>query len=309
MKIIEKPNIISPGMLVAGIGFFDGVHLGHQALIGNIVQTARERNMSSAVVTFRCHPRQVLHNNYCPHLINSFEEWMQHLSETELDYCIVLDFTQDMSMLSARQFISFLAEDYGISCLYVGYDHRFGHNRLEGFSDYVRYGKELGVDIIRAQAYHPGGKHVSSSVVRTLLSQGKVEEAASLLTYSYCLEGEMIEGHKLGRELGFPTANLTFTDNNKIIPANGVYAVRVQLPNGSLKNGMLNIGTRPTVSNGSDRSIEVNLFDFSGNLYGCVLKVFLIAFLREEERFSNIEKLIAKIQKDKEHTLRILLSQ
>ena len=119
----------------------------------------------------------------------------------------------------------------------------------------------------------------------------------------------MIEGHKLGRELGFPTANLRLTDNHKIIPANGVYAVRVQLPNGSLKNGMLNIGTRPTVSNGRGRSIEVNLFDFSGNLYGCVLKVFLIAFLREEERFSNIEKLIAKIQKDKEHTLRILLSQ
>ena len=140
---------------------------------------------------------------------------MQHLSETELDYCIVLDFTQDMSMLSARQFISFLAEDYGISCLYVGYDHRFGHNRLEGFSDYVRYGKELGVDIIRAQAYHPGGKHVSSSVVRTLLSQGKVEEACRCNELAETFRpGDLIcrKNRAFYRGLGLPISENRETD-------------------------------------------------------------------------------------------------
>ncbi|MCH5328957.1 MAG: riboflavin biosynthesis protein RibF [Coprobacter sp.] len=307
MQIIERIDRIPAGSLVAGIGFFDGVHAGHRKLIGEIVGMARTRNLSSGVITFRRHPRQVLHTDYCPHLITSFEERMQCLSATGLDYCVVLDFTPELSRMSAEAFISLLSRHYGVSCLFIGYDHRFGHNRAEGFDDYVRYGRELGLDVVPAEGLLSDGKPVSSSVVRALLQQGKVGKAATLLTVPYRFEGIVVEGHRLGCRLGFPTANLRLTDPDKIVPANGVYAVRVELPDGICRNGMLNIGVRPTVKNGRNRSIEVHIFDYSGDLYGCRISVSFVSFLREERQLSGVEELTLQLQKDKEHALSILL--
>lgn len=202
MQIIEQPHTIIETGIVAGIGFFDGVHSGHRSLISNIISTAQSRDMSSAVITFRNHPREVLHSDYCPQLINTFEEKINNLSETGLDYCIVLDFTVEMSQMSAFEFIEFLIDNYSLKCLFIGYDHRFGHNRSEGFDDYAKYGKILGIDVLQAKMYMPGEKHinVSSSVIRKLINEGNVSEAALLLNHPYALQGYVISGYQIGRK-------------------------------------------------------------------------------------------------------------
>ncbi|MEI3341044.1 MAG: riboflavin biosynthesis protein RibF [Coprobacter fastidiosus] len=244
MQIIEQPHTIIETGIVAGIGFFDGVHSGHRSLISNIISTAQSRDMSSAVITFRNHPREVLHSDYCPQLINTFEEKINNLSETGLDYCIVLDFTVEMSQMSAFEFIEFLIDNYSLKCLFIGYDHRFGHNRSEGFDDYAKYGKILGIDVLQAKMYMPGEKHinVSSSVIRKLINEGNVSEAALLLNHPYALQGYVISGYQIGRKIGFPTANIAINNLHKIIPANGVYAVRIIVNRKYHYNGMVNIG-------------------------------------------------------------------
>lgn len=307
MQIIEQPHsIIQPG-LVAGIGFFDGVHLGHRSLISNIISKAKARQMASAVITFRTHPREVLHSDYCPQLINTFEEKTGHLSETGLDYCIVLNFTPEMSRMSAFDFIRFLKNNYSLECLFIGYDHRFGHNRVEDFDDYVKYGKTLDVNVLHAEMYMPEGKHVSSSAVRRLISQGSVTEAAQLLTYPYTLQGHVVSGHRIGRTIGFPTANIVINNPQKIVPANGVYAAQIKPDGEKSYNGMVNIGKRPTVHTDGATCIEAHLFDFAGNLYGQNIEIRFIAHLRSEQKMSGLEELTAQLQKDKEHAINILL--
>ncbi|WP_455497804.1 bifunctional riboflavin kinase/FAD synthetase [Coprobacter sp.] len=307
MQIIEQPHaIIHPG-LVAGIGFFDGVHLGHRSLIANIISKAEERQMASAVITFRTHPREVLHSDYCPQLINTFEEKIEHLSQTGLNYCIVLDFTPEMSQMSALDFIRFLIDNYSLKCLFIGYDHRFGHNRLEGFEDYVNYGKELHIDVLQAEMCMPEGKHVSSSTIRQLISEGNVSEAARLLTYPYTLQGQVVSGHQIGRKIGFPTANIEINNPHKIVPAHGVYAVRIKINGDKSYNGMVNIGKRPTVHTDGETCIEAHLFDFSGNLYGQNIEIQFIAHLRSEQKMNGLEELTAQLQKDKEHAISTLL--
>lgn len=308
MIIIDHPDMIPAKSLVAGIGFFDGVHLGHRYLIDNIRKTAREKGLSSAVITFRRHPREVLDKSYSLQLVSTFEERIRHLSATGVDYCIVLDFTLEISRFSARNFLELLVKHYGVAILYVGYDHRFGHNRSEDFYDYVQYGKELDIEILRADVYSPDGMHVSSSEIRRLLALGRVDEVGRLLTYHYTLRGRVVEGHRLGRKIGFPTANLQIEDSCKVIPANGVYAVWVVTEENKRYMGMLNIGTRPTVDNSNQRSIEVNLFDFSGNLYGSGLEIEFVSFIRPERRMRGIDELKDQLQKDKEYTRGILLN-
>lgn len=308
--------------LVATIGFFDGVHLGHRYLIRQVEQVAQQRGMTSAVVTFPRHPRQVMQADYTPRLLNTFEEKTLLLSETGVDCCILLDFTPELAQLSARQFMQMLATDYGVQVLVIGYDHRFGHNRSEGFDDYVRYGRELGIEVIRACQLPPDetGLAVSSSRVRQLLLQGEVAEAAQLLGYRYFLQGEVEAGYQVGRTIGFPTANILPNDPCKLIPADGVYAVRVTLLADSPQSvdglvrtdalatydGMLCIGHRPTLHNGPDRSIEVHLFEFQGDLYHRPLRVEFVQFTRREQRFDSLEALRQRILLD-EQQIRTLL--
>lgn len=307
MLVIERPEQIQSSGLIGTIGFFDGVHLGHLSLINSIIKIAAQKHLKSSVITFRTHPGKILHPNTAPSLINSFEEKLERLSQTGIDYCIVLDFTAEVSRLSAYDFLQYLATHFNIKCLLVGYDHRFGHNRSAGFEDYVNYGKQLGVEVLCANPYSPDGSHISSSVIRLLLEKGEVADAARLLSYYYSLRGEVVHGYRLGREMGFPTANLRVSeDSGKLIPAQGVYAVRVKI--GKIYyGGMLNIGTRPTIQDGGALSLEVNIFDFSGDLYGQYLDVEFVAYLRPEVKLPNIKALTEQMKKDKENATSILL--
>lgn len=300
MQIITHSHKKGDRPLVAGIGFFDGVHRGHRYLIEQIVTEARARNYSSAVVTFREHPRKVLNRDSHFGLLNSLQEKLDLLSDTHIDYCILLDFTSQLSQLSAEQFLACLYHDFQVRSLIIGYDHRFGHNRAEGFEQYVAYGKCLGMEILPAARFAPKGQAISSSRIRKLISEeGDVCEAMRLLSYPYRLKGHIVEGDRIGRTLGFPTANLQLVeDQEKALPRPGVYAVQVQPDDGTRYHGMLNFGKRPTINDDNRYTIEVHLFDYQGDLYGRNIEVYFYHFMRPERPFASLEELKLQLQKD-----------
>lgn len=291
---------------VATIGFFDGVHRGHRFLINQVKKAAVKDGLCSALVTFPVHPRQVMQSTYRPQLLSSPKEKLELLETTGVDYCILLPFTQELSKLSAREFMQLLRDKFNIRMLVIGYDHRFGHNRSDSFEDYCRYGKELDIYIVRARAYTDGEDKISSSVIRQLLKEGEVGQAAKFLGYNYYLDGTVVDGYKVGRKIGFPTANLQVDCSDKLIPSEGVYAVYVYVE-GKKWAGMLNIGHRPTLNNGKDLSIEVNILHFSEDIYHKEMRIEFVKYLRPEEKYDTIDALIAQMHKDREETARILL--
>ena len=255
MKIItdEIKQILSP--CVATIGCFDGLHRGHRFLIEQVCKEAHQRNFHSALITFPVHPRQVMQSSYRPQWLTCLPQKTYLIQQTEADYCIMLPFTQELSLLSAREFMQLLRERFNVRVLVIGYDHRFGHNRSEGFNDYCQYGKELDMEVVRAQALVEDGVSISSSVIRKALKEGDIQHANHYLGYRYYLDGTVVDGYKVGRKLGFPTANLLPSCPDKLIPKEGVYAVYAYIDEVRYA-GMLNIGHRPTVDNGSNRSEE-----------------------------------------------------
>lgn len=286
--------------LVATIGFFDGVHRGHRFLIDRVIEEAQRSGMSSAVITFDRHPREVLQTDYQPDLLSTLDEKLLLLSKTHVDNTVVLHFDSFLAALMAHDFMrDVLQRQLKVRKLIIGYDNRFGHNRSEGFDDYVRYGKELGIEVIRADAFLPDDVRVSSSVIRICLREGRVEDANRLLGYDYTIESRIVSGYQNGRKMGFPTANLDVTRCQQLLPASGVYAVLVRLKDSvGWKRGMMNIGHRPTF-NGTSTSMEVNLFNFSGDLYGQELLVSFISKIRDERKFDSIDALAEQLQHDK----------
>lgn len=304
MKVIkEHPQALSP--TVATIGFFDGVHLGHRFLIDQVKVAAAQSGWCSSIITFPVHPRQVIQSEFQPQLLSSPEEKIELLASTGVDNCILLPFTRKLSMLTAREFMQLLYHQYQVRMLVIGYDHRFGHNRTETFEDYCRYGEELGIHIMQATAYTQEQDKVSSSAIRRALLSGDVSTAKKYLGYHYFLEGTVVDGYKVGRKIGFPTANLRVDFPHKLIPSVGVYAVYVYV-NGQKYKGMLNIGYRPTLNNGTDLSIEVHILDFQGDIYHQKMRIEFIEFLRPEMKFSSVDELVVEMQKDKEATIRVL---
>ena len=290
---------------VATIGFFDGVHRGHRFLIEQVCKVAAARGLASSVITFPVHPRKVMQPGFHPELLTTCDEKVALLAGTGVDYCVMLDFTLDLARLSAKQFMAALKQDYQVQALVIGYDHRFGHNRSEGFDDYVRYGRELGMEVILAQAYSTDAMTVSSSAVRRLLLEGNVSEAANCLGYYFFLNGMVVNGYHVGRKIGFPTANLCVNDSEKLIPADGVYAVYVFL--GEKKHtGMLSIGYRPTLNNGIDRSIEVHIFNFDADIYNQPMRLSFVRRTRPELKFDSLEELIEQLHKDEAEITAIL---
>lgn len=292
--------------IVAGIGFFDGVHLGHQSLINEIKSMAVEEGTASAVVTFRRHPRSVLSSEYRPQLLNSFNEKMSYLSSTGIDYVVALDFDLAMSKMTGYEFIKYLRDKYNLSGLYIGYDHRFGHNRSEGYDDYFRYGEELGVNIYKAGVALAGTTPISSSAIRRFLKEGNISVVNQMLSYRYSLSGKVVSGYGVGRTIGFKTANIEVEDMEKLIPSNGVYAVYVKTIDGVVHKGMMNIGNRPTVHDNIERSIEVHIIDFEGELYESNIEVFFEKFMRPERKMSGIEELKLQLKEDRESAKQIL---
>ena len=306
MNTIHYNETVQLQPCVATIGFFDGVHRGHQFLIRLLVETASQEGLQSTIITFDEHPRKVLQSDYQPEMLSTLDSKLLLLSKTEVDNAVVLHFDKALAAMSAREFMQKILNDHlHVRKLFIGYDHRFGHNRSEGFDDYVRYGQELGIEVILAHAYIDKDVAVSSSVIRQLLSEGNVSEAASCLGYDYFLNGIVVSGYRVGRKIGFPTANLRVDDPDKLVPSDGVYAVRVTVA-GQSYGGMLSIGYRPTMANGTDRSIEVNIFNFHSDIYEQYICLSFVRYLRPELKFDSIDELIAQLHKDKEIASRYL---
>jgi len=303
--IRQNEDTIEQG-IVATIGFFDGVHVGHRFLIKELQDWGKELNMPSAVITFPEHPRQVLHSDYRPKLLDTFQEKMERLETTGIDYCIALDFTYELSLYSAADFIRLLAEEYHVKGLLIGYDHRFGHDRSDGFEQYVGYGGQVGMEVRKASPYDEGNIRVSSSEIRRLLQEGKVEMANALLTYPYQLRGRIVSGYKVGRTIGFPTANIEVDSPYKLLPKVGVYAVWVELL-GKRYKGMLYIGKRPTLQNGDNLTIEVNILGFSGNAYNDEITVSFVYAVREDKTFESVEALREQLERDRQTVDKLLV--
>ncbi len=281
-------------MFVATIGFFDGVHLGHQCLIGQLCNRARVLGLQCMVVSFDNHPREVVQADYVPQLLTLSEEKERLLRATGVDDVTMLHFTREMSLLSSQDFMLMLRERYGVGALLMGYDHRFGHDGGT-FEEYVQRGRAVGVKVLPASELE--GEHVSSRVIRQLLADGDVVAAGRMLSRPYSAEAEVAHGYAVGRTLGFPTANLVWPAQ-KLLPKGGVYAVRVTLQDGTQWRGMLNIGNRPTIDNGRATSVEVHLLDFQGDLYGQRIGVEFVARIRSEQRFDSREALAAQLRRD-----------
>ena len=307
MRTICDPKELTDGReLAATVGFFDGVHAGHRALIRQLREVARERALAAAAFTFPVHPRRVLQSDYRPQLLDSFEEKLARLAETDVDVCVVLDFTPALASLTARAFMEQLSAEWRVRTLVVGYDHRFGHGRAEGFEEYVAHGREVGMEVLRGTPYLlADGTAVSSSRIRTLLAECRVEEAARMLTVPYRLRGHVVSGQRIGRTMGFPTANLAVDEPLKVRPGDGVYAVRAWL-RGAAYRGMLSIGNRPTLGN-RPTAVEVHLLDFAGQIYGEALEVEFVRHLRANRRFDSLEALREQLLRDREAVARLPL--
>ena len=312
MKFITLTDPLPYQACVATIGFFDGVHRGHRFLIRQLTRYAAGHDLASLLITFRTHPRQVMQAAYQPQLLTTYDEKCAQLATTGADCCLTLDFTTALAAWSARRFMAeILKEKLSVKVLIIGYDHRFGHDRSEGFAEYVEYGRELGMEVVRADAFAMSEVNVSSSMVRACLAEGEVGMAARCLTRPYEITGRVVHGFHVGHELGFPTANIQVEDAQKLIPKNGVYAVWVKGKTGGEEyvwGGMLNIGLRPTMENGENRTIEVHLLDFVGDLYGCRLTLSFVRRLRDERKFRNKGELVHQLRED-EALVRMILNK
>ena len=288
---------------VATIGFFDGVHRGHKCLVSQVCRIAHEHSCPSLVITFDKHPRQVLHADYIPQLLSTLTEKKALLMASGIDRLEVLPFTVELSRLTALQFMQqVLRDQLQVKTLVMGYDHRFGCGGGE-FADYVDWGRQTGIDVVLA--HELDDVKVSSSRIRRFLAEGDVRQADMLLGYPYALQGVVMSGHQVGRHIGFPTANLNVQED-KLLPALGVYAVRVRVEDEASYDGMLCIGHRPTLNNGDELSVEANLFDFSGDLYGKKVKLMLVDRLRDEQSFPSVQALQQQLEQDAAHARRAL---
>ncbi len=306
MEIIRDIDKINIEPCVATIGFFDGVHQGHRFLINQIKAVAKAKGLRSALITFSAHPRKVMQKDYQPQLLSTPKEKAELLATTGVDYCIVLDFTPEIARLTACEFMEdILKKKLNVASLVIGYDHRFGHNRAEGFDDYYQYGTKIGMEVLRAKACIINDVNVSSSVIRLFLQEGEIDMATKCLGYNYYLDGTVVDGYKVGRTIGFPTANLKVEDQDKLVPADGVYAVKVTVA-GQEYMGMLDIGHRPTFNNGTNKSIEVNILDFNSDIYEQFIRITFIRRIRSDIKFKKVEDLIAQLHRDEAEVRRIL---
>ena len=327
MEIIR--NIEKTRMVVkcaATIGVFDGVHAGHRQVIKHLVSTARFPHLASMVITFDRQPRQLFDPEFRPQLLTTQEEKEREIERLGVDFLVVLPFTKEMASLSARDFMAqILKEKLNVKSLQIGYDNRFGHDRTEGFDDYRRYGQELGINVYQGikLSFQNYDFAICSSNIRSLLADdGDIETATVMLEHPYQLSGKVMPGEHIGHQLGFPTANLQPDDPFKLIPASGVYAVWAQVADQTTPNrrllhedaiaysggelpAMMNIGTRPTFD-GRNRTLEVNIFDFDGDLYGQTVIITFVARLREERKFESPEALVWQLKADKERVIRVL---
>ncbi len=291
---------------VITIGTFDGVHLGHRSILNQLREVAGRINGETIIITFHPHPRRIVGTQPQPvQLLNSLPEKITLLEAAGIDHLVIVPFTPEFAGQSPQSYVEdFLVKNFHPHTIIIGYDHRFGKDRSGDFNLLEQYAGKGRFKLVEIPGKVLDAATISSTRIRQALLQGEIKNASALLGYDYFFEGEVTRGNQLGRKLGYPTANLRLTDNEKLIPANGVYAVTVRLTRnpGVIWKGMMNIGVRPTVD-GLNRVIEVNIFDFSEEIYGELLQVTLHERLRSEKKFEGLDALKIQLALDKEASL------
>ena len=290
---------------MAVTGMFDGVHAGHLSLLGQARREADRRGLSLMAVTFARHPLEEVAPERAPQLLMTAARREQMLRAVA-DEVVVLDFGPRLRALTMEEFMRMLRDDYGARAIFMGFNHRFGGDCVTDPALYREAAARLGLDVVTGSEEQVSGSKVSSSVIRRLLGEGRVKDAAELLGRYYSIEGTVGQGRQIGRTIGFPTANIIPLEPRQLVPAVGVYACRVTLGDGRRYGGMANIGTAPTVSTDGRRTIEVNIFDFSGDLYGLPIEVEFVERMRSERRFPSLEALTARLRADALEARRIL---
>tara|TARA_B100000780_G_C21068807_1_gene429961 strand:- start:303 stop:1232 length:930 start_codon:yes stop_codon:yes gene_type:complete len=298
-QTLSKPAVVTTGT-------FDGVHIGHQKIIKRLRDVASKVDGEIVVLTFYPHPRSVLNPDSDIKLLNAQEEKIALLERFGVDHLIIHPFSKEFARTTSVEFVrDILVNKIGTKKLVIGYDHHFGRNREGSFEHLVEFGPMYGFEVEEITALDVDHVNVSSTKIRNALLEGDLETARTYLSYDYAVQAQVVEGKKIGRQIGFPTANLDVENSSKLIPANGVYAVMVRVDNVSYK-GMLNIGTNPTVTDENVKRMEVNIFQFDEQLYGKEVKVIFKYRLRDEEKFNSIDELKAQMELDKENSLRLL---
>jgi riboflavin kinase/FMN adenylyltransferase len=308
MRVYRNLDTLPPfTRAVITIGTFDGVHLGHQKIISQLLQVSQAVEGESVLITFNPHPRKIIKPAESLLQLTTMEERIELLKQMGINNLVIVPFTKEFSQQTALQYVeNFLVEKFHPHKMIIGYDHKFGNNREGDFILLEQYAAAFHYTVEEIDEQLINDAIISSTKIREALLKGDVKNANAFLGYDYFFKGVVIEGNKLGRKIGYPTANLQMENPDKLVPGNGVYAVTAQLEGETrLLKGMMNIGTRPTVD-GSTRMIEVNLFDFHEEIYGRHLTVCLKYYLRSEVKFSGIEALKEQLSKDKEESLKLL---
>ena len=292
--------------MVVATGFFDGVHVGHRLVIKQLVEAAAARGDESMVITFWPHPRNVLQKEARSlRLLTTLAQKKQMLHELGVDRVEVLSFTKDFSAMTMEEYLRHIMKEYGATAILLGYDNRIGCDAAD--SDQVaRMAERLGLEVIRTEMVpSEAGFAVSSTKIRERLEAGDIKEASKMLGYDYSMHGVVISGNRLGRTIGFPTANMQLYEPLKLVPGNGVYFVKVNVLD-RVFYGMCNIGLRPTVGAGNARTIETNIFGFDEDIYGLDIEVTFISRIREERKFGSLEELKHQLESDRDTCLSLL---
>lgn len=301
-NIEDFKNVKNP---VVTTGTFDGVHLGHQKIISRLQEVAKKHSGETVLLTFYPHPRMVLFpDDNELKLLNTQQEKIELLKKYGIDHLIIYPFTKEFSRMTSVEFVrDILVNRIGTKRLVIGYNHHFGRNREGSFEHLKEYGTLYGFEVEEIPAKDIDHIEISSTKIREALKTGDIKTAGTFLGYNYSLTGKVVDGKKLGKTIGYPTANIFVDDKYKLIPADGVYAVNVK-HKGTMYGGMLNIGNNPTV-NGKMKTIEVNIFDFNKEIYGDEATIYFLARLRDEVKFNGLEELKAQLVKDKDNALKI----
>ena len=287
---------------VLTLGTFDGVHIGHNAILDKICKASEKENLESVILTFFPHPRLIVSNNYDIKLLNTMNEKAGLLEKVGIQNFIVHPFDKTFSELSPREFVTqVLIEKLNIQKIIIGHDHKFGKDRAADFNDLINFGKEFGFEVEEISAQQINEVSVSSTRIRNSLLEGNVSLAKDYLGYPYVLTGNVVKGNQLGRTINFPTANIEIPEEYKLIPKNGVYIVTANVSNQTVF-GMMNIGVKPTLGE-NKLSIEVHLLDFDKDIYNQKIQVNLLERLRDEQKFESFEALKSQLEKDKQNTI------
>jgi riboflavin kinase/FMN adenylyltransferase len=280
------------------LGTFDGVHLGHQAILKKVIHAAHLSDYESVVLTFFPHPRMVLNQETNIKLLNTIDEKKELFQDLGIDNLVIHPFDADFFSLEAVDFVkNILVKQFNVHKIIIGYDHKFGKNRSASITDLIEFGKKYNFEVEQISVQEINEVSVSSTKIRAAILNGTVEMANQYLGYKYHFSGKVVSGKQIGRKINFPTANIKIEESYKLIPQNGVYVVLCHLDK-KIVTGMMNIGSNPTLGN-FEQTIEVHLFDFNEDLYGKIVKISVLQFIRSEQKFENLEALQAQLQKDK----------